>query len=95
MIGLFSDEEGDFSAVYADLTDTDLTLGSEYQAIGEIFRINEEGQFVIYIQDLDLEDEYSISVFYTVTWENEDGVYTSLNVVSEDVPVPASAYVAA
>ena len=95
MIGLFSYKEGDFSAVYADLTDTDLTLGIEYKAIGEIFRINEEGQFVIYIQELDLEDEYSISVFYTVTWENEDGVYTSLNVVSEDVPVPASAYVAA
>jgi hypothetical protein len=93
MVGLYSYEEDDFLKVFADLGEIPSgLLGDGYLEIEEIIRINSEDQFVIYIPELELDDEYSFDVFYSVTWSNADGDYTSLNVATLDIPVPENPF---
>jgi hypothetical protein len=105
MIALYSYAADDFVALFADLEglgrqtdDTldplfgDILASAGFDDFTDILRINDEGQFVIYIQDLPLGDQYSFDVFYNVSWSNELGTYTSSNYVWEDIPVPGSAF---
>lgn len=93
MVGLYSYEEDDFLAVFADLGEIPSGLLVDgYVEIDGIIRINSEDQFVIYIPELELDDEYSFDVFYSVTWSNADGDYTSLNVATLDIPVPENPF---
>ena len=97
MIGVYSYEEDDLVSVFADLEglSAEVITANGFLEISDIILINEEGQFVIYIEELELGDSYAFSVFYTVSWTNEDGTHTSLTEVSLDIPDPANAYVAA
>jgi hypothetical protein len=97
MIGVYSYKEDDLVSVFADLggLSAGVISANGFLEISEIILINEEGQFVIYIEELKLGDSYAFSVFYTVSWTNEDGTHTSLTEVSLDIPDPANAYVAA
>jgi hypothetical protein len=94
MIGVYSYGEDDLVSVFADVAGLSAQVISDngFLEISNVIRINEEGQFVIYIEELELGDAYAFSVFYTVSWTNEDGTYTSLNEVSLDIPDPANAY---